>query len=177
MKDVMRSECEPSLLERVAQLEMDELRANKGRLGAFKLESGDGAYKEYVGLAPKMYSLEKVERCGSVTEESKGKGVPKHYLKKNVHHQQYREMLFNPTTTSSEGSFARFQSFGHNICQVRMHRKILTALQDKTYQLDATTSRPLGQWRNRIVEAADDVHVEDEDEFVDDVVDDDDDEL
>ena len=154
MMDVLRTSSEEEEeytdIRTVAEMEMAELRAAHGKLGAFKLESEDGSYKEYVGLAAKMYSLLKINRDGETTTESKGKGVPNHLLKNEViTHEHFLNILHLPWLADSTTSFKRFQSFQHVITKVEHSRKLLTAVQDKTYQIDALTSRPLGHWRNR----------------------------
>jgi hypothetical protein len=151
MRDVLRSRGLASdALEQAVDLEMVELKRYDGALGAFKLESQDGHYREYVGLAPKMYSLAKVEHEGAMTEEKKGKGVPKSVLKSKVTHEDFRRTLLDPLAARKEAKFKRFQSFSHKICTVETTRKLLTSVQDKTYQLNPLESRPLGHWRNRV---------------------------
>jgi hypothetical protein len=153
MRHVLRSSSQTSdQLEYAVEVEMKELEKYRGALGAFKLESEAGSYREYVGLAPKMYSLDKVERCGKNVVESKGKGVPKHVMNTMITQEDFRRTLFDPLAARKEAKFRRFQSFSHKICNVETTRKLLTSVQDKTYQLDPLTSRPLGHWRNRALD-------------------------
>jgi len=140
-----------------------ELKKRKGTLGAFKLENERFFIREFVGLAPKMYSIsmmshnedEKDEDADSddepkavkgPLESSTCKGVSKRVLKAQARHENYKKMLFSPTPSSAE--FNKFQSYKHSICVVRMRKRMLTCFQDKTYQVSSTESRPLGHWRN-----------------------------
>ena len=87
-----------------------------------------------------MYSTLKIEKEGTSTTESKGKGIPTHYLKAKISLDDFRNMLLNPLT-ESQGASKRFQSFGHLIHTMEVSKKMLTAVQDKTYQIDAFTSQ------------------------------------
>ncbi len=158
MMDILRTSSEEYTdIRQAAEIEMAELRAIHGKLGAFKLESKKGSYKEFVGLAAKLYSLLKILFDGETETESKGKAVPTYLLKNDViTHEHYLNILHLPWLADSTVSFKRFQSFQHVITKIEHARKLLTAVQDKTYQIDALTSRPLGHWRNR-PEACEDV--------------------
>jgi len=149
----------PSLTDEKCAEKFAEIQSGAGRLGAFKIESGVDCITEFVGLAPKMYSMQlqiavaKDDESDSDGEKvvvdaiTKGKGVPTSVLKKNATHAVYRKMLFEPH--SSTVKFRKLQSFKHQVCGLEVNRSMLTALQDKTYQLSTTESRPLGHWRNR----------------------------
>jgi len=124
-----------------------ELEAGSGRLGAFEIESNEDCIVEYVGLAPKMYSLQLRRADGDLVGTAKGKGVPSGVLKREATHADFYKMLFEPH--ESRVTFRKLQSFKHHVCGLEVTRSMLTALQDKTYQLSPTESRPLGHWRNR----------------------------
>jgi hypothetical protein len=124
------------------------LKKRKGKLGAFKLESDDACVTEFVGLAPKMYSMRMRLADGSMDTICKGKGVPNAVLKRNTDHSSYRNMLFEPY--ESNVTFKKLQSFKHQMHSLQLTRRMLTALQDKTFQLSPLESRPLGHWRNHV---------------------------
>jgi hypothetical protein len=148
VRNVLRSRYEPVELKRQVCIAMNELKSNKGKLGAFKLESDRNCLVEFVGLAPKMYSFKVMQEDGEVSTYMKGKGVPSKVLKSLAKHEDYRRMLFEPYESSA--SFRKLQSKNHEICGFNMRKRMLTALQDKTFQEGPTVSRPLGHWKNHI---------------------------
>jgi len=100
-----------------------------------------------------MYSMQLRLTTGELDAAAKGKGVPSRVLKgeraaeRNAVHASFYKMLFEPHV--SRVTFRKLQSFKHHVCGLEVTRSMLTALQDKTYQLSPTESRPLGHWRNR----------------------------
>jgi hypothetical protein len=125
---------------------VDKLRSVKGALGALKMENGAKFIAEYVGLAAKMYSILMIGEDGEDESIKKGKGVPARVLKKQATHASYRQILFEPGP--SEATFRAFRSLKHSIVQLETSKRMLTAFNDKVYQLGATDSRPLGHWKN-----------------------------
>jgi hypothetical protein len=125
----------------------DELKRRHGALGGLKSESKDAAIVEFVGLAPKMYSILMRLLDGQLSTSLKGKGVPTTVLVDNTDHAGYRRMLFEPF--ESNVSFKKFQAFKHQVYTLQMTKKMLTPLQEKTYQVSPTESRPLGHYLNR----------------------------
>jgi hypothetical protein len=126
---------------------VERLQASKGRLGALKLEQGCKFIASYVGLAAKMYSMLMIGEDGLDESIRKGKGVPARVLKKEAAHESYRNILLSPGP--SEATFRTFRSFSHSIVQLEVKKRLLTAFNDKVFQLSALDSRPLGHWRNR----------------------------
>ena len=63
---------------------------NKKVLGKFKDECDGKPPSEFVGLRPKMYSLQ----CGA-SEKKTGKGIQRAYLKQNIKHDDYRRCLLS----------------------------------------------------------------------------------
>jgi hypothetical protein len=125
----------------------DKLKRRHGALGGLKSESKDAAIVEFVGLAPKMYSILMRVSDGQLSTSLKGKGVPTTVLEDTADHAGYRKMLFAPF--ESNVSFKKFQAFKHQVHTLQMTKKMLTPLQDKTYQVSPTESRPLGHDLNR----------------------------
>jgi hypothetical protein len=132
---------------------VDRLKIVKGALGALKLENGAKFIAEYVGLAAKMYSILMIGEDGEDESIKKGKGVPSRVLKKQATHESYKKILFEPGP--SEATFRAFRSLKHSIVQLETSKRMLTAFNDKVFQLDALESRPLGHWKNDQAAAAD----------------------
>jgi hypothetical protein len=126
---------------------IDRLLASKGKLGALKLEQGCKFIASYVGLAAKMYSMLMIGEDGVDESIKKGKGVPARVLKKETTHDSYRKILLDPAP--SEATFRTFRSFGHSIVQLEVKKRLLTAFNDKVFQLSALDSRPHGHWKNQ----------------------------
>jgi hypothetical protein len=124
----------------------ERLIAAKGMLGALKLENGAKFIAEFVGLAAKMYSILMIDSEGEDESIKKGKGVPARVLKKQATHEAYKKILFEPGP--SEATFRAFRSLKHSIVQLEVNKRMLTAFNDKVFQLNAFESRPLGHWRN-----------------------------
>ncbi|KAK3707293.1 hypothetical protein QZH41_004239 [Actinostola sp. cb2023] len=68
--------------------------ANKKVQGKMKDECAGRPIAEYVGLRPKMYSI--LEASGKNIR--KAKGVRKATVKNHIHHEQYKEALFEKRT-------------------------------------------------------------------------------
>jgi hypothetical protein len=124
----------------------------KGALGALKMENGAKFIAEYIGLAAKMYSILMVGEDGEDESIRKGKGVPARVLKKQATHESYKKILFEPAP--SEATFRAFRSLKHSIVQLESTKRMLTAFNDKVYQLNAMESRPLGHYSNGQASAA-----------------------
>jgi hypothetical protein len=145
-------------LEQLAEnsTELDSLKEHlttvKGRLGALKLENETSFILEFAGLASKMYSLLMVDREGQQHTHMKGKGVPKRVLAAQASHKQYMQMIAEPF--ESTATFSALRSRNHVVERLQVSKRMLTAYNDKVFQLSAQESRPLGHWRNRQTTAA-----------------------
>ena len=82
-------------------------------LGKMKDECAGRAIAEYVGLRPKMYSILEV----SEKSIKKAKGVKKNTVKKHIHHEQYKEALFEK------------QTFRHGMDVLRSERHLWAAFE------------------------------------------------
>ena len=118
----------------------------KGKLGALKLENQDSFIVEYVGLASKMYSILMVTPEGEFTTCMKAKGVPRRVLKALATHSSYKDMVSQPWLNEVE--FKAMRSKQHTIETLVLKRKMLSAYNDKVFQHEQLSSRPLGHWRN-----------------------------
>jgi hypothetical protein len=125
---------------------LERFTAAKGSLGAMKLESKEAHIQEFVGLASKMYSLKLVEPAGAIKFSKKGKGVPARVLKQQAAHEDFKRMIFEPF--DSKATFRTFRSENHELQQRALTKRMLTAFNDKVYQLSPSESRPLGHHRN-----------------------------
>ena len=125
-----------------------QLLAQKGQLGALKLENETSFILEFAGLASKMYSLLMVDRSGLQHGHMKGKGVPKRVLASKATHEKYKEMLFEPHASSA--TFVALRSHNHVVEKLEITKKMLTPFNDKVFQISALSSRPLGHWRNAV---------------------------
>ena len=111
-----------------------------------KLENETRYIAEYAGLASKMYSLFMIAAAGDHKTILKGKGVPSRVLKDQASHALYKSMLVEPR--QCEAAFRALRSKNHSIEQLELVKRMLTALNEKVFQLSAFFSRPLGHWRN-----------------------------
>ena len=101
-----------------------------GELGNFSDELAPHYGVEWVGLAPKMYSLSKTEG----ESKERAKGVPKS-VRKKLDHELYRAILESGGEHKVE--FRRLGCRHHVNEVVEIHKRGLTALNTKTWQLDA----------------------------------------
>jgi len=112
---------------------------NKRVLGKFKSETGDCLPQEFCGLRSKMYSL-------LTPSFVKAKGVPKNYVKKNVRHEQYLQVL--NTWSSTKCKFRSFRSKRHVLTTREMTKTCLSCIDDKRFLLaDAVHSLAYGHYR------------------------------
>ena len=89
------------------------------------------------------------KKDGFSIDYMKSKGVPKRVLQKKATHETYKDMIFN--TAVNRITFRTLRSSKHIIEQLEIDRKMLTAYNDKVYQIDCFSSRPLGHWRNTFI--------------------------
>ena len=118
-----------------------------GELGNFSDELAPHYGVEWVGLAPKMYSLSKTEG----ESKERAKGVPKSERKK-LDHDLYKAILESGGEHKVE--FCRLGCRHHVNEVVQIQKRGLTALNTKAWQLDSHRSRPLGHFKNNDVWAA-----------------------
>ncbi|CAE7685209.1 unnamed protein product, partial [Symbiodinium necroappetens] len=120
--------------------------SRSGALGNFSDELAPRYGVEWVGLAPKMYSLTKT---GGGSKE-RAKGVPKKERAK-LDHDAYKAIL--ESGVEHRVDFCRL-GCSHHINQIlQINKRGLTALNTKVWQLDSQHSRPLGHFLNNDVSA------------------------
>ena len=88
-------------------------RKNYRVLGKMKSETGSIPPLEFVGLRAKMYSL----TCGEKSK-TKVKGIEKSYVKKNVRHQSFVDVLRN-LSPPTKATFRLFKSTNHVLTRWR----------------------------------------------------------
>ena len=116
---------------------------NKRKLGFFKSETGPYFPSQFCGLRSKMYSLWTPTSDDPAHTFTKAKGVPKHYVKKRVRHEQYLHVLRGWNTTTC--TFRTFRSKNHAISTRKLSKVCLSCIDDKRYLLsDGITSLPYG---------------------------------
>jgi len=99
-------------------------------LGKMKSETGSIPPLEFVGLRAKMYSL-----SSGNESKKKVKGIKKNYVKKNVRHESFLNVLQN-TSSITQAKFWMFKSTNHILNTVEMTKVCLSAFDDKRYILD-----------------------------------------
>lgn len=100
---------------------------NKKALGLFKDELPRHVISEFVGLCPKIYSL----RLNDETTKRKCKGVKRSFVKQNLKHDVYKQVLLNETVVNAE--FHSIRSFNHRLMTVKINKIALTPLDDKFF--------------------------------------------
>jgi len=105
-------------------------RQNRRVLGKFKSETGSVAPNEFVGLRAKMYSL----HVPGDTRKSfeKAKGIQKHYVKKEVNHKQFVDVL-RRDRKDTPAKFRNFKSTNHVVNTLEINKLCLSAYDDKRY--------------------------------------------
>ena len=104
---------------------------------------------EFAGCASKMYSLLMVTPSGEHEETMKGKGVPKRVLKAKAKHDMYVKMVHEPYNLYQNFRAMRSQNQVNVVLEI--NKRMLTACNDKVYQISWDESRALGHWRNAAV--------------------------
>jgi len=99
-------------------------------VGEVKSETADIASVEFCGLHLEMYSL---LMLSGTKDYRKAKGVPKTFVKQNVRHEQYLDVLHYWTKTSC--SYMAFHSWNHRIVTRRHEKVCLSCINDKHHLL------------------------------------------
>ena len=102
---------------------------NKKTIGKFKDETPFNPIVEFVGLRSKMYSI-KTQKY----ESKKAKGIKKSVVKKDIKHENYRDVLLN-----AKQEFARMNTIrisAHKLASFTINKIGLSCYDDKRYILD-----------------------------------------
>ena len=106
---------------------------NKKVLGKFKDECEGKSPSEFIGLRPKMYSLQVGD-----TAKKTAKGVKKAYAKNCIHHADYRRCLISEERRDKQqlATFNTIRSKKHVVQSLEIQKVGLCAYDNKRYLLD-----------------------------------------
>ena len=102
-------------------------KSNKKVIGKFKDETTGVPVREFIGLRSKMYSYIKDNDKGSKT----AKGIKKNIIKKNITHENYKNVLFN-----NEQMYHNMKTIRSNLHQLEsyeLNKVSLSCFDDKRY--------------------------------------------
>ena len=105
-------------------------KKNQRILGKMKSETGSTPPLEFVGLRAKTCSLSSGNKS-----QKEVKGIKKNYVRKNVQHQSFVNILRN-TASTTQAKFRLFKSTNHVLNTIEMTKLCLSAFDDKRYILD-----------------------------------------
>ena len=91
-KDILQMKDKFDLSEYPKDSEMYD-PTNKKVIGKFKDEVPVGTITEFVGLKAKMYSTKIYINDNKYSEKKRGKGISKHFMKKHISHENYRNAI------------------------------------------------------------------------------------
>ena len=106
-------------------------------VGKFKDECNGVPIAEFVGLRPKMYSIKKSNKFdfqASGSEIRKAKGVQRAVVKKDLHHEMYKECLFEQK--QMRHTQVAIRSRGHEIGVYEQNKISLSPLDTKKWIAD-----------------------------------------
>ena len=112
---------------------------NKKVLGKFKDECPENPPKEFIGLKPKMYSIDL-----GAGEKKVAKGVNRSVIKRQLRHALYRTCLYDGTKMSH--TMVRIRSSKHQLNTIKVNKISLSAFDDKRYFLSETESYSHGHY-------------------------------
>ncbi|KAK3083783.1 hypothetical protein FSP39_003181 [Pinctada imbricata] len=104
-------------------------KANCKVLGKMKDECGGRPIQTFVGLRPKMYSLQY-----DGLEKKTAKGVKKAVIDKHLKHTSYEQALFGHCSLTHSMNMIR--SYNHQLYSVSINKTTLSPYDDKRYVLD-----------------------------------------
>ena len=115
---------------------------NKKVIGKFKDEAAGQPIIEFIGLRSKMYSYVKDNETGGKT----AKGIKKNVIKKDIKHEDYKNVLFNNKQMYHTMKTIRSQK--HQLGSFELNKISLSCFDDKRFLHDnGITSYSYGNWR------------------------------
>ncbi|XP_068753693.1 uncharacterized protein [Montipora capricornis] len=102
-------------------------KTNKKVIGKFKDEAAGIPITEFVGLRSKMYSYMKDNDKGGKT----AKGIKKNIIKKNITHENYKNVLFN--SEQMQHTMKTIRSNLHQLGSYELNKVSLSCFDDKRY--------------------------------------------
>ena len=116
-------------------------KTNKKVIGKFKDEAAGQPIIEFIGLRSKMYSYVKDNETGGKT----AKGIKKNVIKKNIHHEDYKNILFNDQQMFHTMKTIRSQK--HQLGSFELNKISLSCYDDKRFiHPNGITSYAYGNW-------------------------------
>lgn len=112
------------------------------RPGLFKDEAGGRIITEFVGLRSKMYSFKVDGEGGRVEENKTAKGVKASVIKRQLHHEDYKNCLFEQNQL--EHDFNHITSKSHSVVTAHKRKISLSPFDDKRFLLNNVKSLPYG---------------------------------
>ena len=108
--------------------------------GKFKDECPNKPPVEFVGLKPKMYSIDL-----GVTEKKVAKGVNRSVIRRKLKHQMYKDCLFDKKALYH--TMINIRSDKHQLNAYKMNKISLFPLDDKHYFASETSSYAYGHFK------------------------------
>lgn len=119
---------------------------NKAQLGYFKNEIAGKKCLEFIGLRPKCYCLNIIDKkTNEISEKKVCKGVGRSAIKNRLRFKQYQKCLFEGKSQRHE--FASIRSTKHKIATIRQKKLALTCFDSKRYYFCSIHSVPFGSKR------------------------------
>ena len=120
-------------------------KTNKKVIGKFKDEAAGQPIIEFIGLRSKMYSYVKDNETGGKT----AKGIKKNVIKKDIKHEDYKNVLFN--NKQMHHTMKTIRSQKHQLGSFELNKISLSCFDDKRFLHDnGITSYSYGNWRCQI---------------------------
>ena len=117
-------------------------KTNKKVIGKFKDEAAGIPITEFIGLRSKMYSYRKDNQTGGKT----AKGIKKNIIKKNITHENYKNVLFN--NQQMHHTMKTIRSDKHQLGSYELNKVSLSCFDDKQYIHDnGVTSYSYGHYK------------------------------
>ena len=113
---------------------------NKKVPGKFKDECPNAPPREFVGLQPKMYSLDL-----GASEKKVAKGVNRSVIRRKLKHQMYKDCLFYKK--AMHHTMINIRSEKHQLYTYKMNKISLSPFDDKRYFLSEKTSYAYGHFK------------------------------
>ncbi|XP_068752898.1 uncharacterized protein [Montipora capricornis] len=117
-------------------------KENKKVIGKFKDEVSGVPIREFIGLRSKMYSYMKDNDKGGKT----AKGIKKNIIKKNITHENYKNVLFN--NKQMHHTMKTIRSNLHQLGSYELNKVSLSCFDDKRYiHNNGVTSYAYGHYK------------------------------
>ena len=117
-------------------------KSNKKVIGKFKDEAAGVPVCEFIGLRSKMYSYMKDNDKGGKT----AKGIKKNIIKKNITHENYKNVLFN--NEQMHHTMKTIRSNLHQLGSYELNKVSLSCFDDKRYiHSNGVTSHAYGHYK------------------------------